>query len=100
MVGRRLATSGYGGVFPPGRATLQGRARIIAYFQGGLSNVDVRFSPVEVVWRGEMAFETGVFRDLAKGTAQVVAEGNYAITWIHAAGAWQILCHTWSPPIT
>ncbi|MEL6975473.1 MAG: nuclear transport factor 2 family protein [Bacteroidota bacterium] len=85
-------------IFPPNKPSVHGNAKILDFMRGGLGKVDVFFEPNQRYIQEELAFEVGVFKDVALGGQKIVGKGKYAVTWIKEIGSWKILCHTWSMP--
>lgn len=83
-------------LFPAQKPAIIGNKNIADFMKGGIGKVDVFFEATSRTMSNSLAFEIGVFKDVELGAAQVLAEGNYSITWVLEAGEWKILCHTWS----
>lgn len=86
-------------IFPPNKPTVQGNENILDFMQGGLGKVDVFFEAENRVVSESLAFEHGVFKDVALSTQKVIGEGYYSVTWILENSVWKIQCHTWSMPV-
>lgn len=85
-----------GMIFPPTKPSVQGNARIVSFLSGGIGKVDVTFHPDELIVEENLAFESGVFRDLTRDSGSLIGTGRYAVTWLREEGAWKIKCHGWS----
>lgn len=85
-------------IFPANKASVKGNDNILAFMQGGLGKVDVRFEPDKLILSKELAFEYGDFKDIERNTDIVIAQGKYSVTWILENNEWKILNHVWSIP--
>lgn len=83
-------------VFPVNKKAVIGNVKLAEFFKGGFGKLDVRFSPEELIVEGNLAFETGTFKDLKKETEKIIGSGNYVINWILQNGVWKIKFHTWT----
>ena len=86
-------------IFPPNKNTVKGNDSIVEFMSGGLGKVDVYFESESLILSDSLAFEYGVFRDVALNSGDILGIGKYSITWGLEKGQWKILCHTWSMPV-
>lgn len=87
-------------IFPPNKPTIQGNENILEFMKGGLGKVDVIFEAENIIVSENLAFEFGIFKDVALSSQKVTGEGNYSVTWILENSVWKVQCHSWSMPVT
>lgn len=85
-------------IFPPNKACVKGREEILQLMKGGLGKVDVIFEPENFFIENPLAFEYGIFKDIALESEKILGTGQYSVTWIVENSSWKILCHTWTIP--
>ncbi len=85
-------------IFPPHKAVVQGNKNILEFMKGGLGKVNVIFEPTILIVNTNIAFESGIFKDTELLSNNVLAKGNYSVSWILENSNWKILCHSWSMP--
>ncbi len=85
-------------IFPPNKKTVQGNQNILEFMKGGLGKVDVYFEPDNLLINENLAFESGIFKDVEFKSDKILGTGKYSITWLLVDEEWKILCHTWSMP--
>ncbi len=86
-------------IFPPSKPGIQGNISILEFMKGGLGKVDVIFEVENKVISGNLAFESGFFKDIEFSGKKIIGEGKYAVTWILENDIWKVKCHTWSMPV-
>lgn len=86
-------------IFPPNKPAIQGNENILAFMKGGLGKVDVVFHAESLLVSGNLAFETGTFKDVEWSGEKIIAEGQYTVTWILVNSVWKVHCHAWSMPV-
>lgn len=86
-------------IFPPNKPAVQGNSNILAFMENGLGKVQVIFEPSSLILADKLAFEFGVFKDIALDSEKIIGKGSYAVTWILERESWKVLSHSWSMPI-
>ena len=83
-------------VIAPGSPAARGRAAIAAFWQKSIDSgvKDVTLETAEVESAGELAYETGIVRLVAKdGTA---SDARYVVIWKRIGGKWLLHRDTWN----
>lgn len=83
-------------IFPPHKPPVSGNGTILAFMRGGLGKVDVVFEPLHQTIGETLSFEHGIFKDLKRGSSELIGQGHYTVTWVLIHGEWKILCHHWT----
>jgi len=83
-------------VIAPGSPVARGRAAIAAFWQKSIDSgvKDITLETAEVESAGELAYETGIVRLVAKdGTA---SDARYVVIWKRIGGKWLLHRDTWN----
>ena len=86
-------------IFPPKSVAVQGNEDILEFMSGGIGKVDVFFESDGLIFCENLAFESGVFKDMELSGNTILGKGTYSVTWILEDSTWKILSHSWSIPV-
>ena len=80
----------------PGSPVARGRSAIAAAWQKAIDagTKDLRLETADVESAGDLAFETGVVRLVAKDGG--ITEGRYVVVWKRTNGQWKLHRDTWN----
>jgi uncharacterized protein (TIGR02246 family) len=83
-------------VIAPGSPVARGRAAIAAFWQKSIDSgvKDVTLETAEVESAGELAYETGIVRLVAKDG--MVSDARYVVIWKRIGGKWLLHRDTWN----
>ena len=85
-------------VIAPGSPVVKGRPAIAAFWQGSIDSgiQDVKLATEEVESAGDLAYETGNVRLVAKdGT---ISGARYLVVWKRVGGKWHLHRDIWNAP--
>ena len=83
--------------FPPNGEIAQGRAAIQKLWQGAMESGmrDLKFTVLEVVKKGDIAYEVGKY-SMPDASGKEVDAGKYIVIWKREAGKWKLFRDIWN----